>query len=375
MTGGRPERAARELAASHGFASMPAASRVPRSLRIQHVPLLASSVRGSASQRPARVGITGAREGVAGLGDATHGGRSRSPWDGVGAGQAASASAIGVGADWPASIATPSAARTTRSGASGAGGEVEPASPPQASGSSDARPPDVAMLRRCTRARPRASTCWSAAALVITVDAERRIFLDGAVRRSTAGRSSPSGGQPTERGTATRGRGVIDAGGGAVTPGIHRRPHPRLAAPGSRLDPRHVARGARARSVASRTGRTCTPEDDDASTMLACLEMVRNGTTAFSDLGGQFEVERKGAIVERDAACAAAIRDRVGPAAATPSRDRRHRRGPARPRAGGRGAARSAARRRGHGRRRHSGHGHGQGRADRGAKALATGTA
>ncbi|MBM4408677.1 MAG: amidohydrolase family protein [Chloroflexi bacterium] len=42
-----------------------------------------------------------------------------------------------------------------------------------------------------------------------------------------------------------------------------------------------------------------TPDDDDASTMLACLEMVRNGTTAFADLGGHFEVERKAAILER----------------------------------------------------------------------------
>lgn len=132
--------------------------------------------------------------------------------------------------------------------------------------------------------------------VVITVDASRRILLDGAVAVDRGqivevGRSRDL----ADRFAARR---TIDAGGGVITPGFVDA-HTHVS--------QHLGRGSIPDSWPEEREHdqwlpywtNQTPEDDDASTMLACLEMVRNGTTAFTDLGGHFEVERKSAIVER----------------------------------------------------------------------------
>jgi 5-methylthioadenosine/S-adenosylhomocysteine deaminase len=133
-------------------------------------------------------------------------------------------------------------------------------------------------------------------AVAITVDAERRIIRDGAVaiddgRIIEVGRSADVAARFGARRT-------IDARGGAVTPGFVDA-HTHVS--------QHLGRGSipdtwpeeREHDQWLPYWTHMTPEDDDASTTLACLEMVRNGTTAFCDLGGHFEVERKAAIVER----------------------------------------------------------------------------
>ena len=111
-----------------------------------------------------------------------------------------------------------------------------------------------------------------------------------------------------------------------------------------------------------------TPEDDDASTTLACLEMVRNGTTAFSDLGGHFEVERKAAIVERIGLRGVLTEIAWDRAAASRGWHRRHGPDPAPARTGGRRAAVPRPGRARLGRRRDPGHGHGQRRVARRAR-------
>jgi cytosine/adenosine deaminase-related metal-dependent hydrolase len=132
--------------------------------------------------------------------------------------------------------------------------------------------------------------------VVITVDAERRIVLDGAIAVDD-GRIVEVG-RTADVATRFSPRRTIDARGGAITPGF---------IDGHTHVSQHLGRGSIPDSWPDEREHEqwlpywthMTPEDDDASTMLACLEMVRNGTTAFSDLGGHFEVERKAEIVER----------------------------------------------------------------------------
>ena len=132
--------------------------------------------------------------------------------------------------------------------------------------------------------------------VVLTVDADRRIFRDGAVAIDNG--AIVDVGRTADLAARFDARRTIDARGGAVTPGF---------IDGHTHVSQHLGRGSipdtwpeeREHEQWRPYWTHMTPEDDDASTTLACLEMVRNGTTAFSDLGGHFEVERKAAIVER----------------------------------------------------------------------------
>src|SRR5687767_10534560 len=131
--------------------------------------------------------------------------------------------------------------------------------------------------------------------VVITVDTERRVLLDGAI--AVDGGLIVGVGRSGEIAARFAARRVIDARGGAITPGFIDC-HTHVS--------QHLGRGSipdtwpeeREHDQWFPYWTNLRREDDDASTMLACLEMVRNGTTAFSDLGGKFEVERKAAIVE-----------------------------------------------------------------------------
>ena len=142
---------------------------------------------------------------------------------------------------------------------------------------------------------PRAIDLVITGGVVITVDAERRILLDGGI--AVDGGRIVAVGRSAEVAAGFAPRRVIDALGGAVTPGFIDC-HTHVS--------QHLGRGSipdtwpeeREHDQWFPYWTNLRPEDDDASTMLACLEMVRNGTTAFSDLGGRFEVERKAAIVE-----------------------------------------------------------------------------
>ena len=132
--------------------------------------------------------------------------------------------------------------------------------------------------------------------VLITVDAERRILLDGAIAIRDG--QIEEVGRTTDLAARHRARRTIDARGGVVTPGVIDA-HTHVS--------QHLGRGSIPDSWPEEREHhqwlpywtTMSADDDDASTMLACLEMVRNGTTAFTDLGGHFEVERKAAIVER----------------------------------------------------------------------------
>ncbi|PYV17183.1 MAG: hypothetical protein DMG07_06425 [Acidobacteria bacterium] len=124
--------------------------------------------------------------------------------------------------------------------------------------------------------------------VVITVDAERRIFRDGAVAVSggrivAVGRTADVASSPTARRT-------IDARGGAVTPGFVDA-HTHLS--------QHLGRGSipdtwpeeREHDQWFPYWMNMTPDDAYRSAMLASLEMARNGTTTFCDLGARFEAE------------------------------------------------------------------------------------
>jgi cytosine/adenosine deaminase-related metal-dependent hydrolase len=131
--------------------------------------------------------------------------------------------------------------------------------------------------------------------VVITVDAGRRIFRDGAVavrggRIAAVGRT----GDVTAAWIAPR---TLDARGGAVTPGFVDA-HTHLA--------QHLGRGSIPDSWAEEREHeqwfpywtNLTPEEARRSAMLAALEMVRNGTTTFCDLGARFDAEANAAAAE-----------------------------------------------------------------------------
>ena len=130
-------------------------------------------------------------------------------------------------------------------------------------------------------------------AVVITVDGSRRVLRNGAI--AVDGGRIVEVGPSADLGARYAARRTIDAHGGAVTPGFID-VHTHVS--------QHLGRGSipdtwpeeREHDQWLPYWTHMTPEDDDASTTLACLEMVRNGTTAFSDLGGHFEVERRAAI-------------------------------------------------------------------------------
>ena len=124
--------------------------------------------------------------------------------------------------------------------------------------------------------------------VVVTMDRDRRILADGAVavhrdRIVGVGRSS-------ELRRAFRARRSIDMGGGVLQPGFVDS-HVHLS--------QHLGRGSipdtwpelREHDHWLPYWLNMTEEDAYLSALLACLEMVHNGTTTFCDMGGRFEAE------------------------------------------------------------------------------------
>jgi cytosine/adenosine deaminase-related metal-dependent hydrolase len=142
-------------------------------------------------------------------------------------------------------------------------------------------------------------------AYLITMDAERRIFTDGAlaVRGHTIVAVGPAR-EVLPRYTSIQ---TISAKGAVVHPGfIECHNHATI----------HTVRGAIDDTISWDDvsqdfyvpyWNTVTDEEEYAGTLLACLEMVRNGTTCFLESGTAFEPD-----VVADAATAVGIRALVG---------------------------------------------------------------
>ena len=131
--------------------------------------------------------------------------------------------------------------------------------------------------------------------VVITVDAQRRIFSDGAV--AIEGSRIAEVGQSPDLEQKYQARRVINARGGVVQPGFVDG-HVHLS--------QHLGRGTipdlwpeekeHDQWLPYWTG--MTEEDARCSAMLACLEMGRNGTTTFCDTGGRFRGELNASVAE-----------------------------------------------------------------------------
>lgn len=142
-------------------------------------------------------------------------------------------------------------------------------------------------------------------AYLITMDAERRVFEDGAV--AVAGRRIVAVGRAAEVAAGVVAARTISAGSAAVHPGfVECHNHTTL----------HTARGAFGDTISWDDvvsefyvpyWNTVTDEEEYAGAALACLEMVRNGTTCFVEAGTAFEPE----VVAR-AAAETGIRALVG---------------------------------------------------------------
>ena len=131
--------------------------------------------------------------------------------------------------------------------------------------------------------------------VVITVDGQRRIYADGAL--AVAGRRIVAVGRSADVEKAYRARQTIDARGGVVLPGmidchVHLSQHlGRSTIPDSWPDEREHEQW--------RPYWTNIREDEArCSAMLACMEMVRNGTTTFCDYGDRFGAEQNAAVAQ-----------------------------------------------------------------------------
>lgn len=132
-------------------------------------------------------------------------------------------------------------------------------------------------------------------AYVITLDDERRVYPAGAV--AITGRRITAVGPDAEVGVLTARR-VIDAGGGAVHPGLtDAHAHMTL----------HTTRGAFPDSPSESqsqdyftTWMQAVDDDDEyASTLLGSLEMLRNGVTCFMEPGTAYEPDAVAKAAQR----------------------------------------------------------------------------
>jgi 5-methylthioadenosine/S-adenosylhomocysteine deaminase len=132
--------------------------------------------------------------------------------------------------------------------------------------------------------------------VLITMDPQRRIFSNGALA-ITDGRIVAVG-QSDELAGAYQARRVLDTRGGLVQPGFIDC-HVHLS--------QQLGRGAipdiwpeeREHEQWHPYWTHMTEDDARASAMLACLEMVCNGTTTFCDSGGRFRGELNASVVEQ----------------------------------------------------------------------------
>ena len=132
--------------------------------------------------------------------------------------------------------------------------------------------------------------------VVITVDAERRIFTDGAI--AIADRTIVAVGRRADIERAYVAEQVVDARGGVVQPGF---------VDGHNHLSQHLGRGTipdlwpeeREHDQWLPYWTNMTEDDGRASAMLACLEMVRNGTTTFCESGARFGAELNASVADQ----------------------------------------------------------------------------
>jgi cytosine/adenosine deaminase-related metal-dependent hydrolase len=133
-------------------------------------------------------------------------------------------------------------------------------------------------------------------ACVITLDEERRVFGRGAV--AIRGRRIVAVGPDAEVAAGHRASRTIDAGGGIVHPGmVDSHAHVTL----------HTTRGgfpdspseAESQDFFTQWMRVVDDDDEYASTLLANLEMLRNGVTCFLEPGTVYEPDAAASAAQR----------------------------------------------------------------------------
>ena len=152
------------------------------------------------------------------------------------------------------------------------------------------------MVDQANEGRPQTVDLMITHGVIITVDAQRRIFSDGAV--AVEGDRIVAVGESADVDRAYTATRVIDAHGGVVQPGFIDC-HVHLS--------QHLGRGTipdhwpeeREHDQWLPYWTNMTEDDAYCSAMLACLEMVRNGTTTFCESGGRFNGELNASVAEK----------------------------------------------------------------------------
>jgi 5-methylthioadenosine/S-adenosylhomocysteine deaminase len=161
--------------------------------------------------------------------------------------------------------------------------------------------PERAAADRATRGAPQPCDLLVTHGYVLSMDARRTVYPDGAV--AVSGSRIVAVGPAREIAAKFKPRRVLDAGGAAVHPGfidghthatlhltrgaISDNPHP-THNPGEELKPGAYVVWLNA----------LEDEDEYASALMACVEMARNGFTAFMDPGTVHETDAVAAAVE-----------------------------------------------------------------------------
>ena len=131
--------------------------------------------------------------------------------------------------------------------------------------------------------------------VVMTMDAQRRIFSDGAL--AVAGQHIVGVGRSPDIEQAYHGRQTINANGGVVQPGFIDC-HVHLSQHLGRSTIPDVWPEEREHEQWKPYWTSITEEEAYWSAMLACMEMVRNGTTTFCECGGRFRVELNAEVAQ-----------------------------------------------------------------------------
>ena len=130
---------------------------------------------------------------------------------------------------------------------------------------------------------------------VITMDRRRRILVDGAV--AVRGGLIAMAGPDREVSAAVDAAAVRDLAGALVHPGlVDAHAHAGSSELSRGLAPKdHADYGA----IDERLFASASPETDYLGALLSCMELVRNGVTAYADTGGSFFLEEAVRAVEQ----------------------------------------------------------------------------
>ena len=130
---------------------------------------------------------------------------------------------------------------------------------------------------------------------IITMDAERRILVDGAIA-ATDGRIIAAG-PDREVGVAYEGSDERDLKGALVHPGlIDAHVHAGMQELTSGFAPKDLAEFS---VVDNSLFASKSPERDHLGALMSCMEMAANGTTFFSDTGGSFWLDEGVRAIEK----------------------------------------------------------------------------